>query len=159
MFKRILVATDGSKLSETAISKAVEFAKAVNASVYGFHASYEFAAAVHGVDVSSHDFREVADREARKYLASIEAKAREADVHCDTGFEVNNSPYRAIIKAADDQRCDLIFMASHGRRGVSAWLLGSETQKVLTHSKIPVLVYRDSETHSDALESVNAFRA
>lgn len=162
MFKKILVPTDGSTLSEMAITKAIAFAKSINAQVYGFHASREYAVPVHGVDIySAEEFREFSDRQARNYLAGIETKAKEAGVPCTTGFTVSFTPYSAIIDAAKDQNCDLIFMASHGRRGLSGLLLGSETQKVLTHCHIPVLVYRDEHTElsfREAMEEMNDFR-
>jgi nucleotide-binding universal stress UspA family protein len=79
---------------------------------------------------------------AEKYLAAIEKEAKEAGVACDLVYEKNDYPYEAIIRVAEQKGCDLIMMASHGRRGVGALLIGSETQRVLTHSKIPVLVYR-----------------
>jgi nucleotide-binding universal stress UspA family protein len=83
------------------------------------------------------------EAEARTFLGVIEEKAKAAGVRCETFHTIDSSPYRAIIAAAEKHGCDLVFMASHGRRGLSALLLGSETQKVLTHSKIPVLVYRE----------------
>jgi nucleotide-binding universal stress UspA family protein len=163
MFKKILVPTDGSTLSELAITKAIAFAKSINAAVYGFHASREYAMPVHGIDVySAAEFREFSDKEARNYLAGIEAKAKDAGVPCTTGFTVSFTPYSAIIDAAKEHDCDLIFMASHGRRGLSGLLLGSETQKVLTHCNIPVLVYRDEHTARglrEALEEMNDFRS
>jgi nucleotide-binding universal stress UspA family protein len=176
MFKRILVPTDGSRLSEAAAAKAVEFAKSINAKIYGFHAvpeppppmdwlftgypddalcpppAYQSIPALqppasHRFDLKSEkEFRARADELGRSYLASIEAKARRAGVACECVVEISHSPYQAVLKAAQDHRCDLIFMASHGGRGISALLLGSETQKVLAHTKIPVLVYRDHET-------------
>jgi nucleotide-binding universal stress UspA family protein len=79
---------------------------------------------------------------ADTYLAAIEKEAREAGVSCDLVYEKNDSPYEVIIRVAEQRGCDLIMMASHGRRGVGALLIGSETQRVLTHSKIPVLVCR-----------------
>ena len=80
--------------------------------------------------------------EVAKNLLAVAKAAREAGVTCDTAHERSDQPYEAIIVAAQEKECDLIIMASHGRRGVQGLLLGSETQKVLTHSKIPVLVYR-----------------
>ncbi len=162
MFKKILVPTDGSVLSNAAITEAIAFAKSINAAVHGFHAAPDYAVPIHGVDIySAAKFRDLADKEAHNFLAGIEAKAKEAGVTCTTGFNVNVSPYRAIIDAAKEQDCDLIFMASHGRRGLSGLLLGSETQKVLTHCNIPVLVFRDENTeHSlrKAMEEINDFR-
>ena len=162
MFKKILVPTDGSKLSDFAIGQAVSFAKSINAAVYGFHAVPDYTP-TYGVELySSEQFRGFADDEARKYLYVIESKAKEAGISCTTGFSVTASPYRAIINAATEQGCDLIFMASHGRRGLAGLLLGSETQKVLTHCHIPVLVFRDQSTErsiGEAMEAeVNSFR-
>ena len=157
MFKKILVPTDGSTLSDLAITKAIAFAKSINAVVYGFHAAPDYAMTIHGVDLhSSEKFRDLADDEARNYLAGIEAKAKEAGISCTTGFAVSASPYRAIIDAAKEQDCDLIFMASHGRRGLAGLLLGSETQKVLTHCHIPVLVFRDKSTERSIREAMEA---
>jgi nucleotide-binding universal stress UspA family protein len=75
-------------------------------------------------------------------LAVIEREAKEVNVACGVVCERNDYPYEVIIRVAEERGCDLILMSSHGRRGVGALLIGSETQKVLTHSKIPVLVYR-----------------
>lgn len=75
-------------------------------------------------------------------LEKVEAKAKKAGVACDTNFSLALHPYEAILQAAKKARCDLIVMASHGRRGIQGVVLGSETNKVLTHSKLPVLVVR-----------------
>jgi nucleotide-binding universal stress UspA family protein len=87
-------------------------------------------------------FAELADQQATEYLGEVEKMCAEADVQCSTVAATSDVPYEAIIEAAEKSGCDLIFMASHGRRGISGFLLGSETNKVLTHSKVPVLVYR-----------------
>ena len=84
----------------------------------------------------------LADEEATKILDYAKDLCLKAGVSCDCLNVASDIPYEAIIDAATQHDCDLIFMASHGRRGVGALLLGSETNKVLTHSKIPVLVYR-----------------
>ena len=84
----------------------------------------------------------MADRQAEEILSSAAVQAHEADVTCSQVAVVSDIPFQAIINGASNAGCDLIFMASHGRRGTSGLLLGSETQKVLTHSSIPVLVYR-----------------
>jgi nucleotide-binding universal stress UspA family protein len=75
-------------------------------------------------------------------LAAIEREAKAAGVKCETVTAANDAPYDEIVKQAKKRKCDLIMMSSHGRRGISGLLLGSETAKVLTHSTIPVLVYR-----------------
>ena len=83
-----------------------------------------------------------AEKQARRYLSLIEVEAEMEKVPCEIFHSASDSPYTAIINAAAQKKCDLIVMASHGRRGLSALVLGSETHKVLTHSKIPVLVCR-----------------
>jgi nucleotide-binding universal stress UspA family protein len=92
------------------------------------------------------DFQEKAMQEfraqAKMKLAEMSEAAAQAGVPCDTVLERSDAPYESIIQVAGQKGCDLIMMASHGRHGVGALLLGSETQKVLTHSKVPVLVYR-----------------
>jgi nucleotide-binding universal stress UspA family protein len=85
---------------------------------------------------------EIARQLAEAYLQVILKSAQDAGVACEVVTESDDSPYEAIIRVAEQKGCDLIMMASHGRSGVKAILIGSETQKVLTHSKIPVLVYR-----------------
>ena len=149
MFKHILLPTDGSELSELAIRKGIEFAKDANARVTGFCAVPEFHVLTYKTEMLEDTRGEYAkDSRARaaQNLAIIENAAKTAGVECDTFYVVNDRPYEAIVKAAEDKRCDLILMASHGRSGMSGVLLGSETQKVLTHSGMPVLVYRESKS-------------
>ena len=145
MFKHILLPTDGSPLSRAAVQKGIHFAKEINAKVTtlcvvpeAYYAIYE--GEVHG------SFQDNAlaecNAQAKIQLAEIAKAADQAGVSCDSVLETSDQPYEAIIDVADKKGCDLIMMASHGRRGLGALLLGSETQKVLTHSKIPVLVYR-----------------
>jgi nucleotide-binding universal stress UspA family protein len=145
MFKHILLPTDGSKLSEVAIQKTVDFAKSIGARVTGFHVMPEFHVFTYRTEMLE-DTREEFARDSRahaeKYLAVIEKAAKDAGVQCKTASTVSDHPYEAIIQAAKEGGCDLIMMASHGRKGVQGMLLGSETHKVLTHSGIPVLVYR-----------------
>lgn len=145
MFKRILVPTDGSDLSAAAGLKAVEFAKAVGASVCAFHAFSETGYSYSAVEFSPTMTidRDSAEHAGRSFLSVIEAYAREAGVRCDSVLEFNTSAYRAIVDAAETHHCDLIFMGSHGRSAVSTLLIGSVTQQVMSHSFIPVLVFRD----------------
>ena len=147
MFKHILIPTDGSELSRATASRAVSFAKEAGARITVFYAKPEYPIAYFGegalIDPTTPEkFAELADQQATEYLADVQRQCAEAGVECNTVSATSDIPYEAIIEAADKSGCDLIFMASHGRRGVTALLLGSETQKVLTHSKIPVLVYR-----------------
>ena len=147
MFKHILVPTDGSQLSADTVKRAVDFARDANARITFFFAKPDYPVAFYGegalIDPTTPEkFAEMADKQAAEVLAGCEKLAAAAGVACKSVSSTSDIPYEAIIDAADSAACDLIFMASHGRRGFSGLLLGSETQKVLTHSKVPVLVYR-----------------
>ena len=147
MYKHILLPTAGSPLSGKAIREAMAFAKATGARITGFFAAPEYSVQVYGDFVppdfiTPQEFAKQTKRTAEKYLGVIEKAADVAHVRCKTAFVTSDRPWQAIIKAAQKYDCDLIFMASHGRRGLAGLLLGSETQKVLTHSKVPVLVHR-----------------
>lgn len=147
MFKHILIPTDGSELSKATAQRAVSFAKESGARVTVFYAKPEYPIAYFGegalIDPTTPEkFAELADQQATEYLSEIEGWCKDAGIVCGTVSAVSDVPYEAIIEAAEKSGADLIFMASHGRRGISGFLLGSETNKVLTHSKIPVLVYR-----------------
>ena len=147
MFKHILVPTDGSELSRQTVSRAISFAKEAGARITAFFAKPEYPIAYFGegalIDPTTPEkFAELAEQQAAEYLGDVVAQCQAAGVECSTASATSDIPYEAIIEAAETSGCDLIFMASHGRRGISGMLLGSETNKVLTHSKIPVLVYR-----------------
>jgi nucleotide-binding universal stress UspA family protein len=145
MFKRILLPTDGSELSARAVLAGVSFAKQVGAQVVGVTALPDFKTFTANADmIESTEDEYLATSEARagKYLATIEDAARAAGVECTTLLVRSDDPHEAILRTARDRGADLIIMASHGRRGMTGVLLGSETQKVLVHSAIPVLVYR-----------------
>ncbi len=147
MFKHILVPTDGSELSRATAQRAVSFAKETGARVTVFYAKPEYPIAYFGegalIDPTTPEkFAEMANQQAAEYIGEVEKCCTEAGVECGSVTATSDVPYEAIIEAAEKSGCDLIFMASHGRRGISGLLLGSETNKVLTHSKVPVLVYR-----------------
>lgn len=145
MFHHILIPTDGSAASKSAIQNAVALAKEVGAKVTGLHVVPEFHIFTYQPEMLEESRQQYASdsvAQAKKHLHEIETEATEAGVEYDTTYVVNDSPYEVIIKTARDKGCDLIAMASHGRKGLKGLLLGSETQKVLTHSLIPVLVYR-----------------
>lgn len=147
MFKHLLVPTDGSELSQTATRQAVSFAQETGARITFFYAKPDYPIAFYGegalFDPTTPDkFAAMADSQADAILQAAAALAAQAGVACTTQSAISDIVYTAIIEAASTAGCDLIFMASHGRRGFSGLLLGSETQKVLTHSKIPVLVWR-----------------
>lgn len=147
MFKHILVPTDGSQLSSDTAKRAIAFARETGAKVTFFFAKPDYPVAFYGegalIDPTTPDkFAEMAEQQAKEILAANQAAAKAEGVDSAAVSSVSDIPYEAIIAAAEEAGADLIFMASHGRRGISGLLLGSETQKVLTHSKIPVLVYR-----------------
>ena len=147
MFKHILIPTDGSELSRATAKRGVVFAKEIGAQVTVFFAKPEYPIAYFGegalIDPTTPEkFAELAEQQAAEYLGEVAKQCADAGVECATISATSDVPYEAIIEAAEKSGCDLIFMASHGRRGISGFLLGSETNKVLTHSKVPVLVYR-----------------
>jgi len=145
MFKHILLPTDGTPASLKAIGATMAFAKSINATVTGLYVIAPFHTLTYRLDMleDTHDsYVRHCGIEAQKYLDQITRAASEAGVACTVRSVTQEHPYEAIIETARGQECDLIAMASHGRRGAIGLLLGSETQKVLTHSAIPVLVYR-----------------
>jgi nucleotide-binding universal stress UspA family protein len=147
MYKNILVATDGTRLSGKAIAHAIALAKALDAGLTAFYASPDYPLPVYAEGaivepMSRREYAALCKDEADRILGAVAAKAKSARVAFNAAHAINSTPWRAILAAARKHRCDVIVMASHGRRGVSAMLLGSETQKVLTHSKIPVIVVR-----------------
>jgi len=147
MFKHLLVPTDGSPLSIDTTQRAVNFAKEAGARISFFFAKPDYPISYYGegalIDPTTPEqFADMADQQAKGVLTNCEALASAGGVPCASISSVSDRPYEGIIAAAEQAGADLIFMASHGRRGISAILLGSETQKVLTHTKIPVLVYR-----------------
>ena len=145
MFKHLLIPTDGSDLSRKAVLYGVQLAKECGAKVTALTLAEPYRVASMEavlVSVGEDDYEEESRRVADQALEQVRVAAEAAGVPCETLREVHDQPYRAIIDAAHAKGCDLIVMASHGRRGMSALLLGSETAKVLTHSTIPVLVYR-----------------
>ena len=148
MYKHILIATDGSKLSAKAVKTAMRLAKALGAKVTAAYVIAPYVtpmyseALAYAPPVTQQRYRELAAREAKRALATVESEANAAGVPCSTQTTTNEHPWRGIVRTAQARKCDVIVMASHGRRGLSGLLLGSETSKVLTHSKIPVLVCR-----------------
>jgi nucleotide-binding universal stress UspA family protein len=145
MYKHVLIPTDGSALSELAIRHGMTLARAVGARVTVLTVSLPFRSlALDPVMVSDSPVRYEQECEAlaEKALGIARTEAGVAGVSCETRHVTHGQPYRAIVETAQERGCDLICMASHGRKGVSALVLGSETNKVLTHSKIPVLVCR-----------------
>ena len=146
MFKNILIPTDGSEQSQRAIRSGVDLAKIHGARVTGIHVipDYHLLIAYEGAfdPVTEERIEEEAKSRADTYLGFLREAARAAGVQCSTVCETSDHPYDAILRTCDTSGCDLILMTSHGRKGLAAVLLGSETRKVLTHAKVPVLVVR-----------------
>lgn len=148
MFKHILLPTDGSKLSDRAVERGIELAKDLKARVTSVHVVPAFRTVADegyvlpmGAELQRRYEKEARAR-ADKMLEAVAKKAQAEGIEHEGVVLMGELPYEAIIACARKRKCDLIMMASHGRRGISGLLLGSETAKVLTHSKIPVLVVR-----------------
>lgn len=145
MYKHILIPTDGSKLAETAVQNGIAFAKEIGAKITVVTVTEPFhviAIKPEMLEDTAVSHKQRAMEHAMAILAAVADAAKAVGVECDTVHVEKEHPYEAIIDTVQSRQCDLIMMASHGRRGVSAIVLGSETLKVLTHSKTPVLVYR-----------------
>jgi nucleotide-binding universal stress UspA family protein len=148
MYKHILIPTDGSERSEKAIAHGAALAATLNAKLTILTVTAPFHSIGEGpkpvVDIPGSDafVQKYLYGEADGFLAVGENIAAEQGVTCDTIHLEHEHPYAAIIETVQTRECDLIVMASHGRRGIAALILGSETMKVLTHGSTPVLVHR-----------------
>lgn len=148
MYHHIMLPVDGAELSQKAVSECLTFARSIGAKVTAIHVvpHVNLHVPVGFTSDLVKDLEQQREEEyrkaAQKMLADLEASARSNGVECENVVVVGDSPYEEIIDNAEKRGCDLIMMASHGRRGLDAVLLGSETVKVLTHTKIPVLVVR-----------------
>jgi len=149
MYKHFLVPTDGSELSAKAVKAAIKLASALGARMTAFYAMTPYplhggyaaeASVIDELQPKIYNRRNI--EHAQKILLKVARSAEKAGLKCATSYTESSAPSDAIIEAAKKGKCDLIVMASHGRRGLAGVLLGSETQRVLTHSNIPVLVYR-----------------
>jgi nucleotide-binding universal stress UspA family protein len=144
MFKRILVPTDGSDITQKAVDTAIALARSVGAQLYTISVKepFPYSAISEMQPTPPQEFFDAQERIAAKRVAAVVESAKAAGLECQGHTVEALHPWEAIIDHAKQQECDLLVMASHGRRGVTALLLGSETQKVLTHTTIPVLVVR-----------------
>lgn len=144
MYKRILVPTDGSELTAKAVQTAIQLAKLAGAELLaiGVKEPFPYSAISEMQPVPPQEFFDAQERMAGAHVKAVAEAAAAAGVKCQGHTVEALHPWEAIIEHAREKQCDLIVMASHGRRGVAALLLGSETQKVLTHSALPVLVVR-----------------
>jgi nucleotide-binding universal stress UspA family protein len=146
MYKHILIPTDGTPQSRKAVAGAVELAKAIGAKVTGLFAAppatpivYRHNLPVGFTTPAEHD--RMIKASADRYLNVIKEAARKAGVPCETIVVTSDYPADTILKTANKKKCDLIVMATHGRRGISGAILGSEPQRVVAQAKMPVLVY------------------
>jgi nucleotide-binding universal stress UspA family protein len=144
MFKRILVPTDGSEITAKAIDTAVELAKAGGGQLFvvSVKEPFPYSAISEMQPVPPQEFYDAQERIAAGRVKSVVDAAKAAGVACGGHTVEALHPWEAILDHAKAQQCDLIVMASHGRRGVAALLLGSETQRVLIHSTLPVLIVK-----------------
>jgi nucleotide-binding universal stress UspA family protein len=144
MFKRILIPTDGSDITAKAVDASIKLAQSVGARLYAISVKepFPYSAISEMQPTPPQEFFDAQERIAAKRIQAVCDAAAAAGVPCEAHTVEALHPWEAIIEHAQRMDCDLLVMASHGRRGVTALLLGSETQKVLTHSKIPVLVVR-----------------
>lgn len=143
MYRHLLVPLDDSELAVDIVARAIDLARPLGARITFFHARPDYGATEDGAlqrSLAPAEFAAVAEGHARAVLAKAEVSARAAAIAHDTLALTSDRPYEAIVEAAETCGCDLIFMASHGRRGVRGLMLGSQTQKVLQHTRIPVLV-------------------
>ena len=144
MYKRILVPTDGSEITDKAVKSAIAMAKLTGAEVFALAVKepFPYSAISEMQPVPPQEFLDAQERVAAARVKAVADAAAEAGVRCQAHSVEGLHPWEAILDHGKAQGCDLVVMASHGRKGMSALLLGSETQKVLTHSTVPVLVVR-----------------
>ena len=144
MFQRILIPTDGSDITQKSVATALSLAASLGARVYALSVKepFPYSAISEMQPTPPQEFFDAQERIASSRVHEVANLAEAQGVVCETETVEALHPWEAIIEHAHQKACDLIVMASHGRRGVTALLLGSETQKVLTHSKVPVLVVR-----------------
>lgn len=145
MYKHILIATDGSELAEKAVAQGLAIAKALGTKVTAINVSEPWVAVAPGEVAMAFpikDYDESVVANANRILSAVEAEAKSLGVECSTLHVKDQFPAEGIIETADKLGCDLIVMSSHGRRGLMRFLLGSQANKVLTHSTTPVLICR-----------------
>jgi nucleotide-binding universal stress UspA family protein len=145
MYKHILIATDGSELAGKAVAAGFGLARELGAQVTAVTVTEPWTAFVTGeagFGFPVDEYEKSANESASRILSGVSKLARKADVHCTTMHTKDQFPAEGILETANKSGCDLIVMASHGRRGLRRLLLGSQANKVLTHSPIPVLVCR-----------------
>lgn len=150
MYKHILIPTDGSPQSRKAIREGIALAKTLGARVTGFYSPEQYEVLAYGEYfppnlISKSEWAKRSKQTAEKYLAPLEKAAKAADVAYQGYYKESIAPWQAIVDAAQKKKCDLIFMASHGRTGLPGIVLGSQAAKVLSHSTMPVLVHKSKK--------------
>jgi nucleotide-binding universal stress UspA family protein len=144
MFKHILVPTDGSALSQKAVDAAIQLAATTGGALTGYACLPEYPVSpfTEVIVEPPLDFQMRCERDAQRHLDKVTSQAAAHGVPCTTRVSTHASPYLGIVEAAEGAGCDVILIASHGRHGLTQMLVGSETQRVLSHTRIPVLIYR-----------------
>ena len=148
MYKNILIATDGSNFADEAVKKGLALAKALDASVKLVTVTEPPSA----LEISAHveaghmdalnKYNTRAEEEAKNILSAAASTAKDLNINCEIIYVPDQHPAEGIIASAKDKKCDLIIMASHGRRGIEKFIMGSVANEVVTHSAVPVLIYR-----------------
>jgi nucleotide-binding universal stress UspA family protein len=145
MYKHLLLATDGTELAQAALEHGLDLARKTGAKVTVVTVTMPWSAVAYGVyeGLTARDaFDEASRKQAQALLSDAAAKAASRGVACTTVHKADVNPYQGVLAVAQESGCDLIVVGSHGRRGLERLILGSEAMKVLTHSKVPVLVWR-----------------
>ena len=149
MFKHILISTDGSPLAAKGVKTGVRLAKALGAKVSGVYVTAPHVppmlpedAVIYVPTMDPREYKKAVEARAAKVLEVLEREAKAAGVRCETRAVSDAQPWQGILKAARARKCDAIVIASHGRGGLGGLILGSQTARVLSHSKIPVVVVR-----------------
>ncbi len=147
MYKRVLVCTDGSELSQKAVKEAVALSRYLGAELVAVYAVANYVPPVEAIAPiyylpTLEEYQDRARAEADHVLELVREASDAAGIPCELEWALSDDPYKLILDVAERRACDLIVMASHGRRGLSGLILGSETTRVLTHSETPVLVVR-----------------
>jgi nucleotide-binding universal stress UspA family protein len=145
MYKHILIATDGSEIASKAMAQGIELAKEISATLSAVTVTepYETVVVVDTIAIIfPADYNKQCEARANKILSVATSAAEAAGIGCDVLHVQNRWPYEGVIEAAEKVGADLIVVGSHGRRGIEGLLLGSQTTKLLTHTKVPALVVR-----------------
>ena len=145
MYKHIMIATDGSEIAAKAVSRGVNLAKALGARLSAVTVTEPYETIVQVETMAAilpGDYNKRCEESANRILSTVTSAANTAGIECNVIHEKNGLPYEGVIEAAEKAGADLIVLGSHGRRGIEGFLIGSQANKLLTHTKIPALVVR-----------------